>query len=143
MVKLLPMGVNLDVYKIIFKSEKIWNAYKNTMIYTVSGTAINLIMTSLCAYPLSRKEFYGRKFFTVFVTMTMFIGGGMIPLYLVVDNLKLTNSIWAIVLPGAISTYNMIVMRTSFEAIPISLTESAYIDGANDLQILRKIVIPL
>ena len=66
MVKLLPMGVNLDVYKIIFKSEKIWNAYKNTMIYTVSGTAINLIMTSLCAYPLSRKEFYGRKFFTVF-----------------------------------------------------------------------------
>ena len=67
----------------------------------------------------------------------------LIPLYLVVDNLKLTNSIWAIVLPGAISTYNMIVMRTSFEAIPISLTESAYIDGANDLQILRKIVIPL
>ena len=115
----------------------------NTLLYTTVGTIINLICTAMCAYPLSRKDFYGRGPLTFFVTMTMFVSGGMIPLYLVVSQLKLLNSIWAIVLPPAISTYNMIIMRTSFATIPDSLVESAYLDGANDIQILAKIILPL
>lgn len=142
-VNLIPRGINFEAYKIVLGSAKIWNAYGNTILYTVVGTGINLIMTAMCAYPLSREDFYGKKLCTIFVTVTMFINGGMIPLYLVVYGLKLTNTLWAIVLPGAISTYNMIVMRTSFQAIPISLTESAYIDGANDIHILKKIILPL
>ena len=142
-VTLLPMGINFDAYKIVFKNSRIWVAYGNTILYTVVGTFINVMMTALCAYPFSRPDFYGRKFFTLFVTLTMFIGGGMIPLYLVVSKLHLMNTIWAIVLPGAVSTYNMIVMRTSFQGLPASLTESAYIDGANDIHILFRIVLPL
>lgn len=142
-VNLIPRGINFEAYEIVLGSDKIWNAYGNTVLYTVVGTGINLIMTAMCAYPLSREDFYGKKLCTIFVTVTMFISGGMIPLYLVVYGLKLTNTLWAIVLPGAISTYNMIVMRTSFQAIPISLTESAYIDGANDIHILKKIILPL
>jgi len=138
-----PKGFNVEAYKIVFANDKIWRAYANTVLYTVVGTGINVIMTAMCAYPLSRQDFYGRRFFTIFVTITMFVSGGMIPLYLVVMKLNLINHIWAIVLPPAISTYNMIVMRTSFEAIPISLTESAYLDGANDIQILRDLIIPL
>lgn len=138
-----PKGFNVEAYKIVFSNDRIWRAYANTILYTVVGTGINVIMTAMCAYPLSRQDFYGRRFFTIFVTITMFVSGGMIPLYLVVMKLNLINHIWAIVLPPAISTYNMIVMRTSFEAIPISLTESAYLDGANDIQILKSLIIPL
>ncbi len=142
-VNLFPRGINFEAYEMVFKNSRIWTSYGNTILYTVTGTFINVAMTAMCAYPFSRPNFYGRKVFTLFVTLTMFVGGGMIPLYLVVDRLHLTNTIWSIVLPGAISTYNMIVMRTSFQSIPASLTESAYIDGANDIHILYKIVLPL
>ncbi len=142
-VSVIPRGFNIDAYKIVFSNEKIWRAYYNTFMYTSVGTLINVLMTAMCAYPLSRPDLYGKKFFTIFITLTMFISGGMIPLYLVVMKLKLINTMWSIVLPPAISTFNMIVMRTSFAAIPISLTESAYLDGANDIQILSKIIIPL
>ncbi|MDD3904846.1 MAG: carbohydrate ABC transporter permease [Sphaerochaeta sp.] len=142
-VSFFPKGFNIDAYKIVFANEKIWRSYANTITYTVVGTFINVVMTALCAYPLSRKDFFGRKPLTIFVTVTMFVSGGMIPLYLVIMNLGLINSIWAIVLPPAISTYNMIVMRSSFEAIPHSLTESAYLDGANDIQILKDLILPL
>ncbi len=142
-VKFLPKGLNFEAYKIVFANEKIWRAYANTILYTVVGTGINVLLTAMCAYPLSRTDFYGRKPLTIFITLTMFISGGMIPLYLVVMKLKLINTMWAIVLPPAISTYNMIVMRTSFSAIPVSLTESAYLDGANDIQIFGKIILPL
>ncbi len=142
-VNLFPRGINFEAYEMVFKNSRIWTSYGNTILYTVTGTFINVAMTAMCAYPFSRPDFYGRKVFTLFVTLTMFVGGGMIPLYLVVDRLHLTNTIWSIVLPGAISTYNMIVMRTSFQSIPASLTESAYIDGANDIHILYKIVLPL
>ncbi len=142
-VSFWPKGFNIEAYKIVFANEKIWRAYGNTITYTLVGTLINVAMTAMCAYPLSRSDFFGRKPLTIFVTLTMFVSGGMIPLYLVVMNLHLINSMWAIVLPPAISTYNMIVMRTSFQAIPISLTESAYLDGANDIQILKDIIIPL
>ncbi|MDO4327345.1 MAG: carbohydrate ABC transporter permease [bacterium] len=142
-VNLFPRGINWDAYKIVFKNEQIWTGYKNTILYTTVGTLINLACTAMCAYPLSRKDLYGRSVITVIVTLTMFVSGGLIPLYLVVSQLKLLNTMWAIVLPPAISTYNMIVMRTSFSAIPDSLMESAYLDGANDIQILARIVLPL
>ena len=142
-VHFLPRGFNLEAYKIVFENERIWRSYANTLLYTTLGTLINVLLTAMCAYPLSRKDFFGRKPLTVFITLTMFVSGGMIPLYLVVMKLKLINTMWAIVLPPAISTYNMIVMRTSFSAIPMSLTESAYLDGANDIQIFGKIILPL
>lgn len=143
MVTLFPRGINFEAYKIVFQNKQIWTSYGNTILYTVAGTMLNLVCTAMCAYPLSRKDFYGRGPLTIFVTMTMFVSGGMIPLYLVVMQLKLLNSIWAIILPPAISTYNMIIMRTSFATIPDSLVESAYLDGANDIQILAKIILPL
>ena len=127
LVTLFPRGIN----------------YKNTFLYTGLGTLICLVLTALCAYPLSRKDFYGRKAFTVLIMITMFVNGGMIPTYLVINKLHMINTMWAIVLPPAISTYNMIVMRTSFQAIPDSLVESAYLDGANDITIFSKIVLPL
>lgn len=142
-VNFIPKGINFDAYKMVFENESIWRSFKNSVVYTVVGTAINVICTAMCAYPLSRKDFYGRGLFTFFVALTMFVSGGMIPSYLVVNQLHLINSIWAIVLPGAISTYNMIIMRTFFQSIPTSLTESAYLDGANDIQILFKVILPL
>lgn len=143
MVHLWPMGVNFDVYKIVFQNDDIWRSYANTLLYTGVGTFINIALTAMCAYPLSRKEFYGRKFFTKMIVVTMFFGGGMIPTYIVVNGLHLVNTMWSIVLPPAINVFNMIVMRTSFENIPDSLFEAAYLDGANDMHILLKIVLPL
>lgn len=143
LVTFFPRGINFDAYKRVFDTASIWIGYKNTIIYTVLGTLINVTMTAMCAYPLSRKEFYGKGPLTVIITLTMFISGGMIPLYLVINNLHIMNTMWAIILPTAISTYNMIVMRTSFSAIPDSLIESAHLDGANDIQILARIILPL
>ncbi len=142
-VAFIPRGINFAAYERVFHTATIWTGYKNTLVYTVLGTLINVALTAMCAYPLSRKDFYGRGPLTVFVTLTMFISGGMIPLYLVVNNLRLLNTMWAVLLPSAVSTYNMIVMRTSFSSIPDSLVESAYLDGANDIQILGRIVLPL
>ena len=141
-VTLLPRNPTLETYKTIVRSE-LFMYMKNTIVYTVVGTAINLVMSCLCAYPLARKTFSGRKFFTMLVTFTMFFSGGMIPLYLTVKQFGMMDTIWALVLPGAISTYNMIVIRTAFQSIPDSLIESAQLDGANDLVILWKIVVPL
>jgi putative aldouronate transport system permease protein len=143
LVSIWPRGFTLGAYELVFKNQDIGRSYVNTIIYTSLGTLFNMVFTSLCAYPLSRADFYGRPFFNFFVILTMFVSGGMIPLYLVIYNLKLLNTLWAIVLPSAISTYNMIIMRTFFSGIPISLTESAYLDGANDLQILTRIILPL
>ncbi len=142
-VAFIPKGITFEAYERVFDSKNIWTGYKNTIIYTVVGTIINVSLSAMCAYPLSRREFYGRRTLTVLITVTMFVSGGLIPLYLVVNNLHLMNTMWAVILPSAISTYNMIIMRTSFEAIPDALVESAYLDGANDLVIFRYIIIPL
>jgi putative aldouronate transport system permease protein len=143
LVHLWPKGLNIGAYKMVFKHPDIWRSYRNTLFYTGLGTLTNVVFTSLCAYPLSRSDFFGRSFFTFFILFTMFVSGGMIPLWLLILNLKIMNTVWAIVLPGTISTYNMIVMRTFFRGIPISLTESAYLDGSNDFQILLRIILPL
>lgn len=141
-VTLLPRNPTLATYETIVQGE-LFMYMKNTVIYTVVGTLINLVMSCLCAYPLARKTFSGRKFFTAMVTVTMFFSGGMIPLYLTVKQFQMIDTIWALVLPGAISTYNMIVIRTAFQSIPDSLIESAQLDGANDMVILWRIVVPL
>lgn len=142
-VTFFPKGITFEAYKRVFDSKNIWVGYRNTILYTVVGTAINLAMTALCAYPLSRKDFYGRKTMTVLITITMFISGGLIPLYLIINKIHLMNTMWAVILPSAISTYNMIIMRTSFQSIPDALVESAYLDGANDVVIFWKIILPL
>jgi len=138
-----PLSPTFEVYRTVLQNPDIQSGFRNTILYTTVGTAINLFMTTLCAYPLSRKDFYGRKPFTFFFLLTMFVSGGMIPLYLTVLELGLMNTMWAIVLPPAISTWNMIIMRSFFAGIPESLHESASIDGANDLQVLGRIVLPL
>ena len=142
-VRFLPVGFHLDVYKQFLTDSYFLTTYRNTAIITVLGTTINIFMSTLCAYPLSRKDFYGGGVITGFVTFTMFFSGGMIPTYLLVNKLRLLNTYWSVVLPGAINVFNMIIMRTSFQGLPVELNESAYIDGANDLQILWKIVLPL
>ncbi len=141
-ITLLPKNVTLATYQAILRGD-LFMYMKNSIIYTVVGTAVNLFMSCLCAYPLSRKTFSGRKFFTAMVSVTLFFGGGMIPMYLTVKQFGLMDTMWALILPGAISTYNMIIIRTAFQSIPDSLVESAQLDGATDLTILWKIIIPL
>lgn len=139
-----PKGFTLDMYERVFKNSDIWRGYGNTIVYTVVGTAISVTLTAFGAYPLSRKDFYGRNFFMGIFVFTMFFTGGMIPTFLIVQRLGLLNSMWALVLPTAVSTYNMIIMRTFFQStIPFELVESAELDGCNDLRIFFSIVIPL
>lgn len=140
---LKPLGFTLKGYEMVLDDPRISTGYANTLFYVIVGTVINLIMTSLGAYALSRKNLYFGGVIMFVVVFTMFFSGGLIPSYLLVQKLGLINSRWALIVPGAVSTYNMIVMRTSFMAIPDSLIESAKIDGANDLTILFRIVIPL
>lgn len=143
LVKFFPIDINFQTYKIIFEDPSILRSYFNTIIYTSLGTLINLILTALCAYPLSRNTFYGRQIFTFFIVFTIFFHGGLIPNYLVVNNLGLLNTIWAIVLPPAINVWYMIIMRTFFQGIPNEIHESAYMDGANDLVVFFKLILPL
>lgn len=142
-VKLLPVGINFSAYKAVFASPDIPRSYLNTVVYTVVGTLINVTMTAMCAYPLSRKRFYGRNVFSFMIIFTMFFDAGMISNFMVVNSLHLNNSIWAIVLPGAINAWNMIIMRSFFQQIPEELFESAHLDGASDFTIFIRIVLPL
>lgn len=142
-ILLWPQKFSLLAYKAVCDNPMIGRGYLNTLIIVVGGTAINLLMTSLGAYVLSRPNLPYKRFMNLFVMFTMFFSGGLIPSFLVVSGMGLLDSYWAILLPGAISTYNMIVMRTSFETLPISLEESALIDGANELTVLVRIVLPL
>lgn len=111
-VRLLPVEFTLDSYKAVFKYQSIWSGYLNSIIYTVAGTVLSVVLTLLAAYPLSREDFRGRKWFMRLILFTMMFSGGLIPSYLLVKNMGLLNSIWAIILPGAVSAYNIIVART-------------------------------
>lgn len=143
-VHLLPKGFTLIGYRKVFGNPDIWTSYANTVFYTVLGTFINISLTAIGAYPLSRKDFHGRKFWLLLVTFTMFFSGGMIPTYLLIKQLHMYNTIWAMLIPGAVSTWNLIIMRTFFQSnVPLELQEAAIIDGCNDLKIFFKIVIPL
>ncbi|HHY83396.1 MAG TPA: carbohydrate ABC transporter permease [Clostridiales bacterium] len=138
-----PEGTNLDSYVLVFKNPMILTGYRNTLFLVVVGTSINMLMTVFGAYALSRKWLMGRKYMMLLITITMFFGGGLIPSYLLVRKLGLYDTLWAVILPGAVSSWNIIMMRTYFLGIPDSLEESALIDGANDFQILFKITIPV
>lgn len=141
-ISFLPRHITFETYKTIVRGE-LFMYMRNTVIYTVLGTIVNLIMSCLCAYPLSRKTFSGRKFFTAMVTVTLFFSGGMIPLYLTVKQFELMDTIWALIIPGAINTYNMMIMRSAFASVPSTLYEAAYLDGASHPRILTQIYIPL
>lgn len=142
-VTLFPKGFTVEAYKSVLGYQKVWVSYGNTLWYTVVGTIVSLILTICGAYPLSRSDFYGKSVFVFFITLTMIFSGGLIPSFLVNKTLGLYNSRWAIILPGALSTMNMIIMRTFFQNIPDALEEAATIDGCSDFQILIKIILPL
>ena len=143
-VGLLPKGFTTSMYETVFKDKEIWQGYWNTIVYTVVGTLISVTLTAFGAYPLSRKDFYGRNVYMGLFVFTMFFTGGMIPTYLLVKQLKMLNTMWALVLPSAVSTYNLIIMRTFFQtSIPGELAESASLDGCSDLGVFFRIVIPL
>lgn len=143
-VILWPVEPSVDGYVHVFNYKKVWTAYGNTIFYTVVGTCLNLFLTVLTAYPLSRKNFQGRGFYMTVFMVTMFFSGGMIPTYILMSRIGLTNSRWTLILMGGISVYNMIVMRSFFSSsIPNDLFDAARIDGASDIGYLLKIVIPL
>ncbi len=142
-VWLLPIGLNLEAYKLVMNDPKIWSGYYNTIWFVGIGTTINILMTTLTAYPLSRKKFGARNVLMMFIAFTMFFSGGLVPSYLLVKTLGMINTRWAIVIPAAISTYNLIIMRTFFESIPESIHESATIDGCPEFKILLRIFLPL
>lgn len=143
-VWLIPRGITFAGYEQIFINENIWLGYWNSLKYAVVGTAINVGLTLPAGYALSRKDLDFRNLFMVFVVFTMFFKGGLIPLYLLVRALGLTNTIWAMVLPMAIWVWNLIVCRTFFQTtIPDELRESSTMDGASDLQFFTRIVLPL
>lgn len=143
-VILLPVDFSLEGYKAVFENKDIWLGYKNTIIYTVCGTFINVAVTLMAAYPLSRKDLKGKVILTFFFTFTMLFGGGMIPNYILIRDLHLMNTRWAIILPGALSVYNMIVARTFIQSnIPDELLEASQLDGCSDTKYFFSIILPL
>ena len=139
----LPRHLDLSAYEFILDHPMIGVGYRNSLIYVTIGTTINLVMTCLCAYPLSKKGLVGRKFVMLLIVFTMFFSGGLIPTYLLVRALGMVNTMWALLIPGAIAAYNMIILRTLFQSIPEDLEESAFLDGAGRWRILASIVLPL
>jgi|SRR5690625_1407475 len=142
-VSLWPKGFNVETYKIIMSDNIFWINYKNTVVYTVVGTLISLVLSTMIAYPLSKSRLKGRRFLTLFFVFTMFFNGGLIPNYVLVTSLGFGNTIWAIVIPNAISVFNMLIMRTFFSNIPDELEEAAIMDGSSTFGVLFKIVLPL
>ncbi|GAA2850352.1 carbohydrate ABC transporter permease [Nonomuraea rubra] len=142
-VNLIPKGFNLTTYQIVASDPIFWTNYRNTVIYTVVATIIAMVMTTSYAYVLSKKHLKGRKFLVGVAVFTMFFSGGLIPNYVLITSLGMKNSIWAIVLPNAISVFNLLVMKAFFESLPQDLEEAAAIDGLNTYGILWRIVLPL
>ncbi len=143
-VWLWPVGFSLEGYKTVFQYPMIMTGFKNSLIYTVSGTMINVALTLLAAYPLSRKDFFGRNFIMFLFVFTMLFSGGLIPSYLLVRDLGMLDTIFAMIIPTALTVWNVIIARTFFQVtIPHELLEAAKIDGSNDFQFFFKIVLPL
>ena len=141
---LLPKGITFEGYRTLLGNSSIWRGYLNTIYYTVLGTSINLLVTLPCAYALSREDFYGRRAFTNFMLVTMFLSGGLIPSYLLIRSLGMLNTVWALVIPGAVSVYNVVVTRTFFQStIPREMEEAAIVDGCSDFRLFMQIVLPL
>ena len=142
-IRIIPEEWTLSNFKKVLTNEYVIGGFMNTLLRTVLGTILSLLVTIFAAYPLSKRYFPNRTFWTLFIVFTMFFSGGLIPSYLLVKNLGLMNTTWALILPGLISTFSMIIARNYFMSLPDSLEESAKIDGANDLFILYKIIVPI
>ena len=143
-VGLFPVEFNVRGYQEVFANDSLMRGFLNTLFYTFLGTVIQVTLQMLCAYPLSRPDFKGRKFLNIFLTLTMFVSGGMIPTYLLISNLGMLDTIWAIIIPGCVSVFNIIVIRTYMQnSIPAELQEAARIDGCGDFQIFLRVVLPL
>ena len=140
---IFPHDFDASSYRWILTHHLILSSYKNTLLITGGGTMISMFLTATLAYPLSVLDLKGRRIFMSLIVFTMFFNGGMIPNYYLVRSLDMIDSLWALMIPGALSVYNMILMKNSFEGIPASLKESAYIDGATDLNIFVHVVLPL
>ena len=142
-IQLWPLGFDTIAYRLVFKYPQLLEGYKNTLIILVLGLVVNIVLTSLGAYCLTRTSCKFHRFMTLFVLVTMYFSGGLIPLYLTVRGVGLYNTIWAVIIPTALSTYNMIILRSAFSSIPESLVESVFIDGGGHWTVLFKIFIPL
>lgn len=143
-VGLFPVDFTIDGYKEVFAEEKLWRGFGNSLFYTFVGTIIQVTLQMFCAYPLSRRDFKGRKVVNLFLILTMFISGGMIPTYLLISKLRMLNTIWALIIPGCVSVFNIIVIRTYMEtSIPFELQEAARIDGCGDFGIFCRVILPL
>lgn len=143
-VFLIPKGITTKAYTMVFENKDIWRGFANSLFYTAAGTLISVTLTVLAAYPLSRKGLPGRNLLMMGILFTMYFSGGMVPTYLLVRDLGMYNTVWAVLVPAALSTYNLIVAKTFFEnSIPEELYESAYLDGCGNIQMLFKIVVPL
>ncbi len=141
-VWLLPKGFSTVAYGLMLQNEDLWSSYGNTIWYTLVGTTLNVLFTVTTAYPLSNRKFSGRMFFSRMLVFTMYFSGGMIPSFILITRLGLYNTRWAIVIPGLVSVWNMVIARSFFEGIPESLKEAATIDGCTDVGIFTRIVIP-
>lgn len=143
-LRLLPKGFTLDSYRRVLNNQDIMRGYLNTIKYTVIGTTVNVLMTIMAAYPLSRRDFVGRNVITALMVFTMFFSGGMIPTFLVVKGVGLYNTMWALILPSVVSVWNITIMRTYLQtSIPHEIQEAAMIDGCSNMDILVRIVLPL
>ncbi len=143
-VYLWPVKPTLEGYRAVFSHRNIMTGYRNTILYTLGGTLINVVVTVLCAYPLSRRDMPIRGFFVFLFVFTMFFGGGLIPTYLLVNSLGMVNTFWALLIPGAMSVYNMIITRTFFQnGVPHELLEASQIDGCSDARYFFSILLPL
>lgn len=143
-ITFLPMQPTLVAYQRVFRNELIMTGYQNTLFYTLLGTVLNVAVTTMMAYPLSRHDFAARRPITMLTAFTMLFSGGMIPTFLVVKNLGLIDTVWSLVLPGLVSPWNMFIMKTYFQtSIPTELYEAASIDGADNFHLLQSVVLPL
>lgn len=133
----------LTAYERVMSNAQIWIGFKNAVIYSLVFTFVSVFITMLCAYPMSRDDFKGKKFFNTIFIITMFFGGGLIPTYLLISNMGLLDSMWAVILPGAFSVWNMIIARTYYKGVPEELREAADVDGANELTFYFKILLPV
>ena len=133
----------LTAYERVMGNTQIWVGFKNAMIYSLLFTFLSVLITMLCAYPMSREDFKGRGFFNTLFMITMFFGGGLIPTYLLISSLGMLDSMWAVILPGAFSVWNMTIARTYYRGIPVELREAADVDGANELTFYFKILLPV
>lgn len=140
---LFPKGFSVLAYRKVFENPQIWRCYYNTIWYALVGTTINVTLTVMLAYPLARSDFRARHFLMFMVTFTMLFSGGLIPLYILVNKVGIFNTRWALVLPTAIAAWNTIITRSFFQGHPDSLAESAKLDGANDMVILVRIILPI